>query len=234
MKASISGREESPMRACITHVIYDVDGLLLDTEPFYTRVNVSIARRYGTNFDWSLKSRTIGLRAEDTAKILVEAMHLPMTPDEYLQMRRRMLEEMFPQAEPMPGAVRLTRHLHKHGIPQGVASSSDRRHFELKTSRHREWFSIFECFVIGADPDVKQGKPAPDIFLVTAERLGAEPSQCLVFEDAPAGIEAACAAGMAAIAVPDPNLDPGTLRGASQILKSLLEFDPGQWGLPPF
>ncbi len=218
----------------ITHVIYDMDGLLLNTEPFYTKANQAIAERYGKTFDWSLKSRVIGLRAADTAKILVESIPLPITPEEYLDTRRHMLEELFPQAEPMPGAVRLTRHLHRHGIPQAVASSSDTHHFDLKTSRHKEWLRIFQCFVVGADPDVKQGKPAPDVFLVAARRLGAEPAHCLVFEDSPAGIQAACAAGMAAIAVPDPNLDHLAFPGAEQILHSLTEFDPVQWGLPAY
>ncbi len=218
----------------ITHVIYDMDGLLLDTEPFYTKTNQAIAARYGKTFDWTLKSRVIGLRAADTARILVEALQLPITPEEYLRLRKQTLEALFPRAEPMPGAVRLTRHLHRHGIAQAVASSSDRHHFELKTSRHKEWLSIFECLVVGADPEVKRGKPAPDVFLVAAGRLGAEPSKCLVFEDAPSGIEAACAAGMAAIAVPDPNLDHRVFPGAAQILNSLMEFDPGQWGLPAY
>lgn len=218
----------------ITHVIYDMDGLLLNTEPFYTRVNQIIAGRYGRTFDWSLKSRTIGLRAADAAKILVESLPLPMTPEEYLETRKHLLEELFPLAEPMPGAVRLTRHLYRHGIPQAVASSSDRRHFELKTSRHKEWFTVFRCFVIGADPEVKHGKPAPDVFLVAARRLGADPSSCLVFEDAPAGVEAACSAGMAAIAVPDPNINHQAFPGAVQILHSLTEFDPAQWSLPGY
>ncbi len=218
----------------ITHVIYDMDGLLLNTEPFYTKANQAIAERYGKTFDWSLKSRVIGLRAADTAKILVESIPLPITPEEYLETRRHMLEELFPQAEPMPGAVRLTRHLHRHGIPQAVASSSDTHHFDLKTSRHKEWLRIFQCLVVGADPDVKQGKPAPDVFLVAARRMGAAPAHCLVFEDSPAGIQAACAAGMAAIAVPDPNLDHLAFPGAEQILHSLTEFDPVQWGLPAY
>jgi pseudouridine-5'-monophosphatase len=218
----------------ITHVIYDADGLLLDTEPFYTKVNQAIAGRYGKTFDWALKSRVIGLRATDTAKILIESLGLPMTPEEYLQARKHLLEELFPLAEPMPGAVRLTCHLHRHGIPQAVASSSDRHHFELKTSRHAEWFSVFQCMVVGADPEVLQGKPAPDVFLAAARRLGADPSSCLVFEDAPAGVEAACSAGMAAIAVPDPNLHGQSFPGAAEILSSLVDFEPAKWGLPEY
>ncbi|HYK89171.1 MAG TPA: HAD-IA family hydrolase [Acidobacteriota bacterium] len=218
----------------ITHVIYDMDGLLLNTEPFYTKANQEIAARYGRTFDWSHKSRVIGLRAMDTARILVKTIPLPITPEEYLELRKHLLEDLFPQAQPMPGAVRLTEHLHRYGVAQAVASSSDRHHFELKTSRHKKWLEIFQCFVVGADPDVKHGKPAPDVFLVAAQRLGAEPANCLVFEDAPSGVEAACAAGMAAIAVPDPNLGNRAFPCAAQILRSLTEFDPADWGLPAY
>jgi pseudouridine-5'-monophosphatase len=217
----------------VTHVIYDMDGLLLDTEPFYTTATQIIAQRYGKVFDWSVKSRMIGKRASDSARLLVESLGLPMKPEEYLEARKEILDELFPRAEPMPGAARLTRHLHDRGIPQGVASSSDRHNFELKTSRHTEWFSIFECIVIGDDPEVQRGKPAPDIFLVAAGRLKASPRECLVFEDAPAGAEAGLAAGMSVIAVPDPNMSREAYPAAVQILQSLSEFDPESWGLPP-
>jgi pseudouridine-5'-monophosphatase len=218
----------------ITHVVYDLDGLLLNTESIYTRASQSIAQRFGKVFDWSLKSRMIGKWAIDSAKIFTEALELPLSPEAYLEERRILLEAMFPDAEPMPGAVRLTRHLHRHRIPQAVATSSDRRHFELKISRHTQWFSIFDCFVIGDEPQVKRGKPAPDIFLLAASRLKAAPSRCLAFEDSPAGLQAALAAGMSVIVVPDPHMTPAAFPGAHQVLRNLNQFDPAAWGLPPY
>jgi len=62
---------------------------------------------------------------------------------------------LFPSAKPMPGARRLTEHFSRHGIPQAVASSSHRRDFELKITRHREWFECFQCVVLGDDPEVR-------------------------------------------------------------------------------
>jgi len=221
------------MSDTITHVIYDLDGLLLNTEPFYTQVSQRIAGRYGRVFDWSIKSRMIGKQSLDSAKIFTEALELPLTPLEYLAERTVLLEKLFPLAEPLPGAERLTRHLARHQIPQAVATSSDRRHFELKISRHHDWFRIFQCRVFGDDPAVGRGKPAPDIFLVAASRLGATPSRCLVFEDSPAGVEAAHSAGMFVVAVPDPNMDRSAYRMAQLVIGTLDEFEPGELDLPP-
>jgi hypothetical protein len=86
-----------------------------------------------------------------------------------------------------------------------------------------------DCIVLGDDPTLKRGKPAPDIFLLAAQRLGASPEECLVFEDAHAGMEAALAAGMSVIVVPHPGVDKQLYRGASQILNSLTDFDPQLW-----
>ena len=218
----------------ITHVIYDMDGVLLDTESFYTMAASMFAARYGKDFSSELKSRMIGKKSLDSARIFVESLELPIAPEEYLKARESFLNDLLPQAQQMPGAERLTLHLHQAKVPQAVATSSDTYHFRLKTTRHASWFGIFDCLILGDDPALKQGKPAPDIFLLAAERLGAVPSECLVFEDAPAGIEAAHAAGMSAVALPDKIVDPACYKRADQILSSLVEFVPQEWGLPAY
>ena len=222
------------MTPSITHIIFDMDGLLLDTEPFYTEANQAVAGRYGKVFDWNVKSKMIGLPAQTSAKAMLEALQLPLTVPEYLEMRGPIMERLFPQAEPMPGAVRLTRHLKNCAVPQAVATSSTTHHYRLKTSRHVEWFRIFDLIVTGDDPEIKQGKPSPDIFLVAAGRMNVAAEHCLVFEDSPAGVEAARAAGMYAIAVPDPNMPDSAYDTAHQIIRSLAEFDLSYWGLQPY
>jgi HAD superfamily hydrolase (TIGR01509 family) len=222
------------MTDLITHIIYDMDGLLLNTEPFYTQAHKIVAARYGKVFDWSVKSKMIGLPAEDSARVMIGSLQLPLSVSEYLKMREPILEELFPQAEPMPGAVRLTGHLHRLTIPQAVASSSNQRHFNLKTTRHKQWFELFNCVVLADDPEVKRGKPNPDIFLLAARRLNAAPERCLVVEDSPAGIAAARAAGMFTLAVPDPNMDDGAYLNAHQIIRDLNDFEFSRWGLEPF
>jgi len=222
------------MTRTITHIIFDMDGLLLDTEPFYTEAHQIVAARYGKVFDWSVKSKMIGLPAQTSAQTMIGALQLPLTVSEYLEMREPILETLFPKAEPMPGAVRLTRHLHNCSVAQAVATSSTSHHFQLKSNRHSEWFRLFDCIVTGDDPEIKHGKPSPDIFLVTADRLKASAEHCLVFEDSPSGIEAARAAGMYAIAVPDPNMTDSSYGKAHQIIRSLEDFDLAYWGFPPY
>ncbi len=218
----------------ITHVIYDLDGLLLDTEPLYALIVQTIISRYGKVCDRAIQAKLAGRNAWDSAQILVEMLALPITVQEYLQEREEFLDQLLPQAKPLPGAVRLTKHFYHHQIPQGVATSSARRTFNLKTSHHQEWFALFDCLVVGDDPVLKRGKPAPDIFLLAAQRLGASPEQCLVFEDAPAGMTAALAAGMSVIVVPHPSVDEQLYQGAHQIINSLTDFDPELWQLPSF
>ena len=132
------------------------------------------------------------------------------------------------------GAERLLRHLHTQGIPFCLATSSHKRHVELKTTNHREVFALFDHQVTGCQ--VALGKPAPDIFLTAAQLWQPlpQPSSCLVFEDAPSGVEAARSAGMSSVMVPDPQLDPALTTEADEVLSSLLQFQPERWGLPPF
>jgi pseudouridine-5'-monophosphatase len=190
-----------------THVVFDMDGVLLDTEKLYTLATQQIVGRFGKTFDWSVKSHMIGRPALDSARYLVEALALPISPEDYLAERSTIFEALMPTADEMPGARALTTALAARQVPLALASSSSRDMYELKTRRHREWFRCFSVVVLGDDPRAARGKPAPDIFLAAADALGARPDTCVVIEDAPAGVDAARAAGMMVVAVPDPALD---------------------------
>lgn len=92
----------------------------------------------------------------------------------------------------MPGAERLIRHLSANNVPIAVATSSGAESVAVKTKNHQEVFKLFHHFVMGStDPEVKEGKPAPDIFLIAAKRFpdSPDPKKCLVVEDAPNGVQ---------------------------------------------
>ncbi len=221
----------SPNISCL---IYDMDGLLLDTEGIYTEVTQQIVGEYGKVFDWSVKEKIIGRRSIQAAEIIVESLDLPISPQDYLDSRKDVLLEKFKDTEALPGAKEMTTHFFKLGIPQALATSSSSPMFEAKFEKHKKWFSQFAQIVRGDDPELNEGKPAPDIFLLAANRVEVDPAECLVFEDAPTGTEAALAAGMSVVVVPDPNMDHCHYKNASQIISSLKDFDPEYWGLPKF
>ena len=209
----------------ITHVIYDMDGLLLDTESLNERVNGEIVQRYGKTFTTEIKIAIAGTTATNSAKTIINTLKLPLSIEEYLEERNKLLYPLYSTAKTFPGTVELIEDLANHNVPQAIATSSSRQNFEMKTVQHQNWLKYFELFTLGDDPEIKQGKPAPDIFLLTAKRLNAKPENCIVFEDSLSGMKAAIAAGMYVVVVPDPVFDKKLFAAANQVLNSITEFD---------
>ncbi len=218
----------------ITHIIFDLDGLLLNTEHLHAQVIQDIADRYGKTYTPAAKAKVVGKRALESSQALVDALGLPMTGDACRIERHQRMRRVYPSTKLMPGAERITQHFHHNGVPMAIATSSHDENFQLKTAHHQSWLQQFNLIVKGDDPALQRGKPAPDIFLLVAQRLAVEPQHCLVFEDSPAGVAAARSAGMSVVAVPDPDLDPVLFQAADQVLPSLNAFEPETWSLSPF
>lgn len=199
-----------------SHVIFDLDGVLLDTEPLYTRSTQQVVGEFGKRFDWSVKADMIGRSSLEGARHLVRALALPLSPEEYLARRKPILDAMLPSAVEIPGASAFVARLGEHGVPMVVATSGERALTELKIGSHG-WFARFHRIISGDDPRVHALKPSPDIFLVAAEELGAAPRDCLVFEDSLAGVAAARAAGMQVVALPDPEMDAARYHDADLV-----------------
>ncbi|XP_066159207.1 probable pseudouridine-5'-phosphatase isoform X1 [Euwallacea fornicatus] len=222
----------------VSHVIFDMDGVILDTEGAYKRAIATIARRFGKNYTNNIVAKVTGTVERESARIAVTEMNIPMPVEEFRKEFRSLSHSFFAKhgVPLMPGTQRLVRHLSKHNIPISVATSSSLESFELKSAQHKDLFKLFDHIVCGStDPDVKQGKPAPDIFLVSAARFPTKPNpeKCLVFEDSPNGVQAAISAGMQVIMIPDENIPTELRKGASFVVSSVDETPLEKFGLPP-
>ncbi|GIX96128.1 pseudouridine-5'-phosphatase [Caerostris darwini] len=221
----------------VTHVIFDMDGLIFDTEKIYTDIHQAICSKYGKIFTWEVKIKCMGKVADEAARTFIREMELPMTVEEYHATFAKICEELFQKTQVLPGVDKLIRHLHASKVPIAIATSSKKETMEMKTTNHKELISLFNHVVCGStDPEVKHGKPAPDVFLVCSSRFEDKPPphKVLVFEDAPNGVQAAVAAGMQVVMVPDERLEPEFAQDATQVLKSMEDFQPELFGLPPF
>ncbi|KAG8192985.1 hypothetical protein JTE90_028105 [Oedothorax gibbosus] len=221
----------------VTHVIFDMDGLIFDSEVLYTEMYQAIASRYGKTFTWDVKVQCLGKVSDDSARIFIDRLQLPITIQEFNDSFNELCGEYFLRTKVLPGVERLVRHLNSHKVPIAIATSSKKETFDIKTKNHQEIIGLFNHFVCGPnDPEVKRGKPAPDVFLVCAQRFADKPppEKILVFEDSPTGVQGALAAGMQVVMVPDSRLDPEFSKDATLVINSMKDFQPELFGLPPF
>ncbi|KAB8238102.1 haloacid dehalogenase superfamily protein [Aspergillus alliaceus] len=210
------------VRACL----FDMDGLLIDSEDKYTAITNSILREFGKpELPWSIKAQLQGRPQPEAFKIFFDWAQLPISPEEYAAKQAALQSKYFPESQPLPG-VRdlLTKLLSTQATDKPVyialATSSHTRNFQLKSDHLQDLFAAFpeSQRVLGDDPRIGKGrgKPLPDIYLIALETINANlrdkgekeitPEECLVFEDAVPGVEAGRRAGMRVVWCPHPGL----------------------------
>lgn len=223
----------------VTHCLFDMDGLLLNTEHIYTRITQQILKEQGCQEEYTgdVKVTLMGGQSAEVANKILKRYNLPLTTDEYIARQRELAHNLMPTAELLPGVEKLLHHLTTHKIPIALATSSSKPMYDLKTMQHTKLFELFGHKVYGSsDPEVEHGKPAPDIFIVAARRFpdSPSPSKCLVFEDAPNGVRAAIAAGCPVVMVPEDYVTAEMRNEATHVVDTLEDFKPELFGLPAY
>ena len=209
----------------IEAVVFDLDGVLLDSEQLWDEVREELARERGGRWHERAQRDMMGMSSPEWSRYMHEVIGLREPPEEVSAEVVRRMGERYRAALPLlPGARAAVERLEARW-PLGLASSSNRPLIDL----------VLEVSGLGrffratvSSEEVAHGKPAPDVFLEAARRLGVAPERCTVVEDSANGILAGRAAGMRVVAIPNPHFPPGeeALAAADVVLRTLEELTP--------
>ena len=208
----------------IEAVIFDMDGVIVDTEQVWDDVRQQLVADWGGRDSEGAQRAMMGMSSGEWSRYMHDELGLPQSPDEInREVVRRMLERYRAELPLIDGAVDAVRRLART-FPLGVASSSNRPLIDAVLATAR----ITDCFTATvSSEEVTRGKPSPDVYLEVARRLGVAPEHCAAIEDSGAGIRAAHAAGMRVLAYPNPHYPPTpeALALADAVLGSMGELD---------
>jgi len=209
----------------IDAVVFDLDGLLIETEELWAKVREQLARERGGSYDAQAQRDMMGMSSPEWSRYMHERVGLPESPEVIVAEVIAQMEARYRERLPLiDGAVEAVERL-AGSWPLGLASSSNRPLIDL----------VLELSGLGrffratvSSEEVARGKPAPDVYLEACRRLGVEPIHAAAVEDSHAGIGSAKAAGMRVIAIPNPSFPPGekALADADVVLGSLAELTP--------
>jgi HAD superfamily hydrolase (TIGR01509 family) len=209
----------------ITAVVLDMDGVLIDSEQLWDEVREQLARERGGRWHERAQADMMGMSSTEWSRYMHDVIRLAEPPEEInAEVVRRLLARYRESLPLMPGAVAAVERLAAQW-PLGLASSSNREVIdavlELAGIAH-----LFRATV--SSEEVEHGKPAPDVYLEAARRLGVDPTSCAAVEDSANGIRSARAAGMRVIAIPNLHYPPSedVLALADVVLHSLDELTP--------
>ena len=209
----------------IEAVVFDMDGVLLQSEEVWDAVRERYVTERGGRYDDAVQRAMMGMSAPEWSAFLAEDAAVPDTPEQInADVVERMLEAYAHDLPLLPGAVEVVTRLAAQ-FPLALASSSNRAIFE-EVLRLAGIADAFQATV--SSEEVPRGKPAPDVYLEAARRLGVAPENCAAVEDSHSGIRSAHAAGMRVIAIPNPSYPPDAeaLALADVVLSTLRDLTP--------
>jgi HAD superfamily hydrolase (TIGR01509 family) len=208
----------------IDAVVFDLDGVIIDSEELWDEVREGLARERGGRWSEQAQADMMGMSSTEWSRYMHEVVGLPEPPDEInREVVSRMLVRYSEHLPLIDGAVDAVKRVAAHW-PLGVASSSNRELIDhvLELSGLAPYFKATV-----SSEEVERGKPAPDVYLEAARQLGVDPARAAAVEDSRSGIRSAHAAGMRVIAIPNAHYPPDaeTLELADSVLSSLEELD---------
>jgi len=201
-------------------VVFDLDGVILASEEVWDDVREAYVRERGGRYDGEIQRAMMGMSSTEWSRYLHETAAVPDEPEEInREVVRRMLASYREHLPLIDGATDAVRRLAAN-YPLGLASSSNREIIDSVLDL-AGLAAYFEATV--SSEEVAHGKPAPDVYLEAARRLGVDPTSCAAIEDSHGGIRSAKAAGMRVIAIPNPSYPPDeeSLAQADKVIRSL-------------
>jgi len=211
--------------SAVDAVVLDMDGVLVDSEHLWDEIREQLARERGGRWHERAQADMMGMSSPEWSAYMHDTIGLAESPEEInAEVVRRLLARYRESLPLLPGAVEAVQRLSERW-PLGLASSSNREVIDavLSTAGIADRFSATV-----SSEEVERGKPAPDVYLEAARRLGVEPRRSAAVEDSRNGIRSARAAGMSVVAIPNPRYPPGddALADADLVLRSLDELTP--------
>ena len=208
----------------IKAVIFDMDGVMIDSEPLWEKTERILLARRDIEYTADYRDQIVGLNQNDSGKLLVETFKLEEKVEDIISERVEILFGIYvEELEVVEELIPLLNQLRDKGYKLAVASSSPLRVINFVL----DMFSLHEYFPIVVSGEcTDMGKPHPAIYLDTADKLEVSPSECVAIEDSINGVKSAKAAGMYCIAVPDKRLTQDKFQNADLILPSLNRITP--------
>ena len=203
-------------------VLFDMDGVIIDSEPLWSKAEQQLLARRNLRYSPQLKTVMMGLDSSEAVGFLIKHYDLKESVGDVVEERNQLIAGLFRELlRPMPHALQLVRSVHAAEIKTGLASSSPKELVDLALGR-LNITGLFDLILSG--DQVARGKPAPDIYLTAARKLGVSHESCLVIEDAPHGVAAAKAAGMCCLAISTSASEP-ELAAADRVVGDFDQVD---------
>lgn len=230
------------IKACL----FDMDGLLINTEDIYTIALNKILAKYGrAPVDWDFKMQIQGMPGPQAGPKILKHFDLPISFEEFNRMNVEYQNKLWATCDFMPGVLDFLKYLKAKKVPIALCTSSNKIKFAAKTSHLKELFSLFDTIITGDDPriPVGRGKPFPDIWQLGLKELNEAsgtsivPDQCLVFEDGAIGATAGIEFGAFVVWIPHPEAHSvigdsnSVLKGNGILLKSMEDVNKTELGI---